>query len=72
MNDSTMIKSQLKSLEAQLRVMEAFVGRLPEEQASERNGFGDLFGSLSDQAESSEEEIDAILNKVPAAQENEI
>lgn len=72
MNNSTMIKSHLKSLEAQLRVMEALVGRLPEEQASERHSFGSLFGSLSDQAESSEEEIDAILYKMPAAQENEI
>lgn len=73
MNDSTMIKSNLKSLEAQLRVMEALVGRLTEEQASsERHSFGELFGSLSDQAESSEEEIDAIVYKTPAAQANEI
>ena len=72
MNDSTLIKSQLKSLEAQLRVMKALVGRSPEEEASEHRSFGDLFGSLSDQAESSEEEIDAILYKIPAAQENEI
>lgn len=46
--------------------------RLPEEQASERHSFGDLFGCLSDQAESSEEEIDAVLYKMPAAQENEV
>ena len=72
MNDSTIIKSHLKSLEAQLRVMEALVERLPGNQASEPNNFGALFGSLSDQAESSEEEIDAILYKMPAAQENEI
>jgi hypothetical protein len=72
MNDSTIIKSHLKSLEAQLRVMEALVERLPGDQVSERNSFGDLFGSLSDQAESSEEEIDAILYNMPAAQENEI
>lgn len=69
MNDSTMLKSQLKSFEAQLRVLEA---RLPEGQSSERRTFGDLFGSLSDQAESSDEDIDAILYKVPPAQENEI
>lgn len=69
MNDSTMLKSQLKSLEAQLRVMEA---RLPEGQASERRTFGDLFGLLSDQVESSDDDIDAILYKVPPAQENEI
>lgn len=72
MNDSTLNKSHLKSLEAQLRVMEALVGRLPEEQASERRSFADLFDSLSDQAESSEEEIDAILYKMRATQENEI
>lgn len=67
-----MIKSQLKSLEAQPRVMEALVGRLPEEQASERRSFGDMFGSLTDQAESSVEEIDAILYRMRATQENEI
>lgn len=72
MNDSTIIKSHLKSLEAQLRVMGALIGRLPGDPASERNSFGALFGSLSDQAESSEEEIDAILYKMPATQENEI
>lgn len=72
MNDSTMLKSQLKTLEAQLRVMEALIGRLPEEQASEHHSFGDLFGSLSDHNESSEEEIDAILYKIPGAQENGI
>lgn len=66
MNDSTMIKSHLKSLEAQLRVMEALVGRSPEEEAFERRSFGDLFGSLGDQAESSEEETDANLYKLPA------
>ena len=46
MNDSTIIKSHLKSLEAQLRVMEALVERLPGNQASKPNNFGALFGSL--------------------------
>jgi len=32
--------------------------------------FADLFGSLSGQAESSEEEIDAILYKLPATEED--
>lgn len=65
--NSTMIKSYLKSLEAQLRVLRALVGTGSEKQASARKSFGDLFGSLSDQAESKEEEIDAILYKKPAA-----
>ena len=51
--------------------MEALLERPLGNQAS-KNNFGALFGSLSDQAESSEEEIDAILYKMPAAQGNEI
>jgi hypothetical protein len=66
MNDSPLIKSHLKSLEAQLRVIEALVGRSQSERASAGGSFADLFGSLGGQAESSEEEIDAILYKLPA------
>ena len=61
MNDSPLVKSHLKSVEAQLRVIEALVGRSDVERSSGSGSFADLFGSLSGQAESSEEEIDAIL-----------
>ena len=71
MNDSPLIKSHLKSVEAQLRVIEALVGRSQAERPSAARSFGDLFGSLSGQAESSEEEIDAILYKLPATVEAE-
>jgi hypothetical protein len=70
MDDSPLIKSHLKSLEAQLRVIEALVGRSQAERSSAGGSFADLFGSLSGQAESSEEEIDAILYKPPATVED--
>jgi hypothetical protein len=70
MNDSPLIKSHLKSLEAQLRVIEALVGRSRAERASAGGSFADLFGLLSGQAETSEEEIDSILYKLPVTEEN--
>ena len=69
MNDSPLIKSHLKSVEAQLRVIEALVGRSQAERASGGCSFGDLFASLGGQAESSEEEIDATLYELPATVE---
>ena len=71
MNDSPSIKSHLKSVEAQLRVIEALVSRSQADRAPEGRSFSDLFGWLSGQAESSEEEIDAILYKLPATVEDE-
>jgi hypothetical protein len=65
MNDSPLIKSHLKSLEAQVHMIEALVSRSEVERSSGGESFADLFGSLSGQAESSEEEIDAILYKSP-------
>lgn len=72
MNDSPLIKSHLKSLEAQLRVIEALVGQSRTDRASEGGNFADLFGSLSGQAESSEQEIDAILYKLSPIEEDPI
>ena len=71
MNNSQMIKAHLKSVEAQLRVIEALVGQSQEERVTKGPSFSDLFGWLSGQAESSEEEIDAILYKLPTAVEDE-
>ena len=70
MDDSPLIKSHLKSVEAQLRVIEALVGRSQAERSSAGGNFADLYGSLSGLAESSEEEIDTILYKLPATKEN--
>jgi hypothetical protein len=70
MNDSPLIKSHLKSLEAQLRVIEALVGQSQAERASAGSSFADLFGSLSGQAESNEEEINAILCKLAPTEED--
>lgn len=63
MNDSPLIKSHLKSVEAQLRVIEALVSRSQTDRATSGGSFADLFGLLSGQAETSEEQIDAILYK---------
>jgi len=70
MNDSTLIKSHLKSVEAQLSVIEALMSRSQSERTSAGGSFAELYGSLSGQTESSEEEIDAILYKLPATEEN--
>lgn len=70
MTDSPLIKSHLKSLEAQLRVIEALVGQSQAERTSAGSSFADLFGSLSGQADSSEQEIDAILYALAPAEED--
>lgn len=59
MNDRDLILSQIKSLEAQLQVLHARVQSLPPAEPSYT--FADLYGLLSGQVESSEEEIDAVL-----------
>lgn len=71
MNDSPLIKYHLKSVEAQLRVIEALADQSQGEQVSRGRSFGDLFGWLSGQAESSQEEIDASLYKLPSSIEDE-
>lgn len=71
MNGSQLIKSHLKSVEAQLRVINALAGQSQIEPPSQPRSFVDLYGSLSGQADSAEEEIDAILYKLPTAVEDE-
>lgn len=51
-------------------MIEALVGQSRQERASAGSIFADLFGSLSGQAESSEEEINAILYKLAPAEED--
>ncbi len=60
MNERELIISQIKSLEAQLQVLQARVQSLPPAEPSYT--FADLHGLLSGQVESSEEEIDAVLH----------
>jgi hypothetical protein len=47
MDDSPLITTHLKSVEAQLRVIEALVGRSQAERSSAGGSFADLYGSLS-------------------------
>ena len=60
----------LNGVETQLRAIEARVGPAQSERASAGGSLADLSGTLSGQAASSEEEIDAILYKIPATEEN--
>jgi hypothetical protein len=68
MDDSQLIKSHLKSLEIQLRVIEARVSK--SEPGSQRRTFDELHGLLRGQSDSSEAEIDAVLYRVPVSIED--
>jgi hypothetical protein len=66
MDDSELIRSQIKGLEAQLRVLEARIhssSRLPVQEHS----FADLYGRLSGLADSTEEEIEQSLYQLPSS-----
>ncbi len=54
--------AQIKSMKAQLAVLEA---RLKEMPTSESHSLAELRGLLRDQADTSEEEIDAVLYRSP-------
>jgi hypothetical protein len=57
------IQSQIKSLELQLQLLKAKVQKL--EQTTPTHSFGDLCGILKGQVESTEEEIDAVIYRMP-------
>lgn len=57
------VQSQIKSLELQLQILKAKLGK--EQQKFPAKSFGELYGLLKNQAESTEEEIDAVLYKLP-------
>ncbi len=57
------VQSQIKSLELQLQILQAKLRK--EQQKSPKKSFGDLYGLLKGQAESTEEEIDAVLYQLP-------
>ena len=71
MNDTDLIRSHLRSLEAQLRVLEARIRCLSPDPAPQQRPFGDLYGRLRGMADSSEEEIEAVLYKCPDMTQDE-
>ena len=67
MDDSRLIRLHLKSLGAQLRVIEALADQPHEARKASACSFGDLFGSLSGHEESTAAEIDSALYRVSEA-----
>lgn len=58
-----LIESQLKNLELQVQILKAKLKKLQVNTPAET--FGDLRGILKEQAQSTEEEIDAVLYRMP-------
>ena len=69
MNNADLVISHIKSLEAQLRVLKAEI-ESPSAPVESGHSFADLYGQLHGQVESSEEEIDAILYRLPEDEED--
>lgn len=61
MNDITLIKSHLKSLEAELQALKARMGEVDTKPPIGARSFGQLYAVFRRQADSTEEEIDAVL-----------
>lgn len=59
--DSTVIKSRIRTLEFQLRVLKARIGRADDESFASSRSFAELYGVLRGKADSTDEEINAIL-----------
>lgn len=64
-SERELILSQIKSMETQLRVLQACIAALPEDAAAVPYTFADLYGTLRGQSQSSREEIDAVLYQIP-------
>jgi hypothetical protein len=62
--DLVSMQSQLKGLELQIQLLKAKLQKSQFQQAPPKY-FGDLYGLLKGQVESTEEEIDAVLYRVP-------
>lgn len=58
------IQSQIKNLELQVQLLKARLQKL--EQATPAHSFGDLCGILKGQVETTEEEKDAVLYRMPS------
>ena len=65
MKDTELLLSQLKSLEMQLRVLQARIQFTTTPPVSSGSSFAELYGRLQGQVESTEEEIDAVLYQLP-------
>ena len=63
-----LLASQVKSIEAQLATLRAQIERL--RAAAPPRTFGDLYGILAGQSDTSEEEIDAVLYRFDWEGEN--
>jgi hypothetical protein len=61
MNDITLIKSHLKSLEAELQALKARMGEVDMKPPVDARSFGQLYAVFRGQSDSTEEEIDAVL-----------
>jgi len=70
MDNTELIITQIKSLEAQLRVLHARIQSPPAQPVGPSHSFAELYGRLRGQVESSEEEIDAVLYRLPADEED--
>ena len=70
MDDTELIISHIKSLEAQLRVLHARIQSPPTQLVEPGHSFAELYGRLRGQIESSEEEIDAVLYQLPEDQQD--
>ncbi|MFN7947770.1 MAG: hypothetical protein U0Z53_20645 [Blastocatellia bacterium] len=66
-SERELILSQIKSLETQLRVLQACIAALPEDAEPASCTFADLYGTLRGQSQSSSEEIEAVLYQIPDA-----
>jgi hypothetical protein len=70
MDDTDLIVTQIKSLEAQLRVLSARIQSPSGPTVRPTHSFAELYGKLRGQVVSSEEEIDGVLYQLPASGED--
>jgi hypothetical protein len=61
MNDINLIRSHLRSLEAELQVLKARMGEVGTKEPDADRSFAQLYGVVRGQADSTEEDIDAVL-----------
>jgi hypothetical protein len=65
MDNTELIRSQIRSLEAQLRVLEARINSSSPGDSAPGHSFAELYGRLKDLADSTEEEIDEASYQLP-------
>ncbi|MBI4488185.1 MAG: hypothetical protein HY694_03800 [Deltaproteobacteria bacterium] len=70
MNDTELIISRIKSLEAQLHVLKAQIGSLPTQPIKPGHSFAEVYGRLRGQVDSSEEEINSVLYQLPEGEQD--